>query len=192
MALLSLDCSGGRSGGRDGRERVGVALESWLKLFCEFSKMLLLERLTEPRSATRILPVAVPNAGLIRSRTKSTSKPPSLNCIDIAMRTELKERNTQGNDRFSRHFFSSLKANSFVYLPCYDRARLVSIPCGVLIECGLVSCHTTAAFDEIHAITLSDHTDGLVCSHTSLSGDKRVIYRGILPCRVESKREGGP
>jgi hypothetical protein len=56
MALLSLDCSGGRNGGRDGRERVGVALESWLLwLFCEFSKMLLLERFTEPRSAALIL-----------------------------------------------------------------------------------------------------------------------------------------
>jgi hypothetical protein len=67
MALLSLDCSGGRNGGRDGRERVGVALESWLLwlLFCEFSKMLLLERFTEPRSAALILAAApVPNSGL--------------------------------------------------------------------------------------------------------------------------------
>jgi hypothetical protein len=66
MALLSLDCSGGRSGGRDGRERVGVALESWLwLLFCEFSKMLLLERFTEPRSAALILAAdPVPNSGL--------------------------------------------------------------------------------------------------------------------------------
>jgi hypothetical protein len=66
MALLSLDCSGGRNGGRDGRERVGVALESWLwLLFCEFSKMLFLERFTEPRSAALILAATpVPNSGL--------------------------------------------------------------------------------------------------------------------------------
>jgi hypothetical protein len=85
MALLSLDCSGGRSGGRDGRERVGVALESWLwLLFCEFSKMLLLERFTEPRSAALILAAApVPNSGLEAGRlARSTlkSKPPSLYC----------------------------------------------------------------------------------------------------------------
>jgi hypothetical protein len=99
MALLSLDCSGGRNGGRDGRERVGVALESWLLwlLFCEFSKMLLLERFTEPRSAALILAGA-----LARSTLKS--KPPSL--YSIAVRTERKERgDTQGNDRFSRRFF---------------------------------------------------------------------------------------
>lgn len=54
MALLSLDCNGGRRGGRDGRERVGVALVSWL---WEFSyRLLFLERFTEPRSAARILP----------------------------------------------------------------------------------------------------------------------------------------
>jgi hypothetical protein len=112
MALLSLDCSGGRNGGRDGRERVGVALESWLLwlLFCEFSKMLLLERFTEPRSAALILAAGpVPNSGLAgwqRARSTLKSKPPSLH--SIAVRTERKERgDTQGNDRFSRRFSKS-------------------------------------------------------------------------------------
>jgi hypothetical protein len=53
MALLSLDWSGGRKGGRDGRERVGVALESWL---CEFSRNELLF-LFQPRIAGRMVAV---------------------------------------------------------------------------------------------------------------------------------------
>lgn len=94
MALLSLDCSGGRSGGRDGRERVGVALESWLwLLFCEFSKMLLLERFTEPRSAALILaaaPVSKQWPGRLAGWHAPHSNPNHHHCI--AVRTKLKER----------------------------------------------------------------------------------------------------
>jgi hypothetical protein len=70
MALLSLDCSGGRNGGRDGRERVGVALESWLWELWEFSKMLFLERLTDPSKAALMAPALCPLSLHVRAPTQ--------------------------------------------------------------------------------------------------------------------------